>query len=208
GNQNQFIQTGQGFFVEAATPNVLSSIEIEENDKETGAAQTPMFRTNGGGLETFRIRLFKNINNNPTLLDGTVVAGHQNSSNAIDAEDGKKFGNFNENISIWKGNNTWLAVESRQLLDHNDTISIAISNMQQTTYQLEFEPGNMNVPGLSATLIDYFTNTTTPISLTSNTTYSFSVTSNTASQGTDRFDVVFNNTTPLDLKFVNISAEK
>jgi len=208
GNQNQYIQTGQGFFVEGNSVGNQSAVVIEENDKETSAAQTPMFRTNGGSLETFRIKLFKNINSVSTLLDGTVVAGHQNTSNAIDSEDGVKFGNFNENISIWKGNNIRLAIEGRQLLDNNDTVSMALSNMQQTAYQLEFEPGNMNVPGLSATLIDNFANTITPISLSSNTSYAFTVTSNAASTGNDRFKVVFNNTTPLAVQFVNVRAEK
>lgn len=208
GIQNQFIQTGQGFFVEGTTPNTQSTVVIEEDDKETSAAQTPMFRTNGSNLETFRIKLYKTINNNPVLLDGTVVVGHQNSNNGIDGEDGKKFGNFNENISIWKGNNTWLAIESRTLLDHNDTVSIAISNMQQTTYQFVFEPGNMTASGLNAVLIDNFTNTTTPISLTANSAYTFTVNSTTTSQGTDRFKIVFQNTTPLAVAFINISAEK
>jgi len=208
GNQNQYIQTGQGFFVEGNSVGNQSAVVIEEDDKETSAAQTPMFRTNGGSLETFRIKLFKNINNVSTLLDGTVVAGHQNTSNAIDGEDGVKFGNFNENISIWKGNNIRLAIEGRLLLDNNDTVSMALSNMQQTAYQLEFEPGNMNVPGLSATLIDNFANTTTPISLTANTTYNFTITSSSASTGNNRFKVVFNNTTPLSVQFVNVRAEK
>ncbi|HRO44175.1 MAG TPA: T9SS type A sorting domain-containing protein, partial [Flavipsychrobacter sp.] len=206
--QNQYIQTGQAFFVEALTPNTLSTVEIQENDKETNAAQTAVFRTNGGNMETFRINLKKSFNNNYGMIDGTLVNGHQNLSNTIGSGDATKFGNFNENISIWKGNNTWLAIEGRQLLDNNDTVAISVSNMQQTNYQLEFEPGNMNVAGLSATLIDNFANTTTPISLTANTAYSFSVTSNSASTGTNRFRVVFNNTTPLDLKFVNVRAEK
>jgi len=208
GNQNQYIQTGQGFFVEGNSVGNQSAVVIEENDKETSAAQTVMFRTNGGSLETFRMKLFKSINSNQTLLDGCVVAGHQSTSNAIDGEDGLKFGNFNENISIWKGNNIRLAIEGRQLLDNNDTLSVALGNMQQTAYQLEFEPGNMNVAGLSATLIDNFTNTTTPISLTANTTYNFSVTGSSTSTGNDRFKVVFNNTTPLAVQFVNVRAEK
>ncbi len=207
GNQDRYIQNGQAFFVEAETPNTLSTLEIQEDDKETGAVQTPVFRTNGGTLETFRVKLFKNVQNNAVLLDGTVVAAHQNGSNALDEEDAAKFGNFNENISI-RSNNTSLSVEARQLLDQGDTVCLHLGNTQQTAYQLVFEPGNMNVPGLSAILMDDFTHTTTPVSLTGSTTYSFSVTGNSASTGMNRFKVVFSNSSPLDLQFVQLGARK
>jgi hypothetical protein len=207
GNQNKYIQTGQGFFVEGTTPTVLSTVAIEENDKETAAPQTSMFRTNGGTLETFRVKLYKNINSTNTLLDGAVVASHQTSNNAIDGVDGIKFGNFNENIGILTAGKT-LSIDARQLLDNNDTVHVSLSSMQQTSYQLVIEPGNMSASGLYATLIDNFTNTVTPVSLSANTTYNFTVTSSPSSTGTGRFSVVFHSITPLDLKFVNISAIK
>ncbi len=206
-SQNQYIQIGQGFFVEGSSAGIASTIAIEENDKETAAPQTAMFRTNGGSLETFRVMLYKNTGTVATLLDGAVVASHQASNNAIDGVDGLKFGNFNENIGILTSGKV-LAIDARQLLDNNDTVHISLSSMQQTTYQLEIEPGNMSASGLYATLVDNYTNTITPVSLLANTTYTFNVTSNPASTGTERFTVVFNTITPLALKFINTSASK
>ena len=185
-NQNQYIQTGQGFIVEGTTPNVLANVSVEENDKETSAPQTAVFRTNGGSLETFRLNLYKNINNTATLLDGTVVAGHQTNNNAVDGVDGIKFSNFNENIGILTAGKV-LGIDARQLLDNNDTVNVTLSSMQQTNYQLVIEPGNMSASGLTATLIDNFTNTVTPVSLNSSTTYSFTVTASAASTGNGRF---------------------
>jgi hypothetical protein len=74
GNQNQYIQIGQGFFVEGNSVGIAATVAIEENDKETVAGQTPMFRTNGGSLETFRVMLYRDINSVSTQLDGAVVA--------------------------------------------------------------------------------------------------------------------------------------
>ncbi len=208
-NQDKYIQTGQGFFVEASTPNVPSTVAVEEDDKDTNPAhQANVMRTNGSNLELFRIKLYKNINSIATQLDGTVVAGHQSNNNAIDGVDGLKFGNFNENIGIYSSGKV-LAVEARQLLDNNDTVCVSLGNMQQTTYQLVLKPSlNMSTSGLYATLIDNFTNTTTPVSLSAITTYNFTVTASAASTGTGRFKVVFNTITPLSLKFVNTSATK
>ncbi len=208
-NQDKYIQTGQGFFVEAATPNVLSTVSVEENDKDTDPAhQANVMRTNGSALELFRIKLYKDINGVATQMDGAVVASHETSNNGIDDVDGLKFGNFNENIGILSSGKV-LAVEARQLLDNNDTVHVTLSNMQQTTYQLVLKPSlNMAASGLYATLIDNFTNTTTPVSLSAITTYSFTVTGSAASTGTNRFQVVFNTITPLAIKFVNINAIK
>ncbi len=205
GNQNQYIQTGQAFFVEGNNPGNQSKVEIKETNKETAAPQTNVFRGNSGSAETFRIQLYKPVNNNPALLDGTLAICHPNNSNAIDGNDAIKFGNFNEGIAILNGTKN-LSIEARAPLQHGDSVKIALSNMQQGNYQLVFEPGNFNTTALTATLYDRLLNTATPVSLDANTTYHFTVASGVASY-LNRFVVMFTNTSVLSLNFLAIHAK-
>lgn len=203
-SQTQYIQSGQAFFVRAISLGIPSTIEIQEDDKETSAPQ-PMFRLNAGGNELFRMKLYRCSATDSILLDGTVVVGNNNSSNTINDEDAAKLSNFNENLFIVRGGSN-LSIEARTLLDDGDTVRLGMSNMQQTTYLIEFEPNNMNVPGISAMLTDKFTNVSTPISLNGITRYAFSVTNSPASTGSDRFFVHFSNANPLAVKFLSFNA--
>lgn len=202
--QTQYIQSGQAFFVRAISLGIPSTIEIQEDDKETSAPQ-PMFRLNAGDNEIFRMKLYRCSATDSILMDGAVVVGNNNSSNMINDEDAAKLSNFNENLFIVRGGSN-LSIEARTLLDDGDTVRIGMSNMQQTTYLIEFEPNNMNVPGISAMLTDKFTNVSTPISLNGITRYAFSVTSSPASIGNDRFFVSFSNVTPLAIAVLNFNA--
>ena len=201
-SQTQVIQNGQAFFVEAAVGTPI--VTIEETDKETVAAQTAVFRTNGGMLEKLRVNLNSlPANNVPVLIDGALVKGHQNYNNGFTkSEDAYKFYNINESISI-RSNGIKLASEGRQLLDNGDTVKIGLNGMRQASFQLEIAPENFNAPGLTATLYDTYLNTTAPVSISSNTFYSFSVNATAASGNDNRFFLVFNNSTPLDVKFAS-----
>lgn len=207
GSQNRYLQTGQAFFVEATIPNQPSTVTIEENDKETNAPQTPMFRTNGGTLETIRLQLSRIGSQNTILLDGTVAACHQQNTNSVTAADAVKFNNFNETIAIKKGNQN-LAIESRQLYDIGDTLQLTLSGLQQTNYLLEIQANNINAPYLQATLYDAFLNTAIPISLTNDTSYNFSVTGNPAAAATERFFIVFSGTNPLSNVQIDLHGEQ
>jgi hypothetical protein len=207
GNQNRYIQNGQAFFVEATTPNQLSSVVIEENDKKTDTPQTAMFRTNGATLETFRVSLRKQTSGSSILLDGTVAACHQDNNDSIDAADAIKFSNFGETICIRSGGYN-LAIESRQLYDAGDTLKLGVGNLQQATYQLDFEPGNINVPYLNASLYDAFLDSFLSISLTSASSYQFNVTADTMSSASSRFLVVFGGTNPLNEIEIQLEARQ
>jgi len=205
GAQNQFIQTGQAFFVEGNSVGNLSSLIIEENDKEVNAAQTPMFRTNNGNTEIFRVTLSKQLNNSPIVLDGTVAICHQNYDTTIDGKDGSKFSNFNENISQLHGLKK-LAIESRPLFDIGDTLRLSMTGLQPSVYNLVFDPSNFNAPYLNASLYDKFLNTLNPISLVVPSNYSFTVSSTTGSFAPDRFSVVFGGSVPLNIEFTYFNA--
>jgi hypothetical protein len=202
--QNQYIQSGQAFFVQAASGG---NLDIFETDKETAQPNTAVFRTNNGDVETMRIVLKSAVvPTAPVDIDGALVICQQNYSNSVlPSEDGVKFSNFNESISVRNGT-TKLSIEKRALYDNGDTVKFSMSAMKQQPYELEFVPGNFNAPGLIATIYDNYLNTSQLVSLGSNTTYSFSVDANAASYSNNRFVLVFSGATPLDVKFVDVAV--
>jgi hypothetical protein len=207
--QTQYIQNGQSFFVQDSSTGI-ATIAIEEDDKETTASNNnnAVFRTNGGVLETLKIQLKAvPLNASPVAVDEALINCHQNSSLGVnEEEDGIKFLNFHESVAVVNGA-TKLSIDGRPLLDNGDTVRITLTGMRQRNYHIELHPGNLNVPGLSANLIDSYLNMTTPISLSNATSYSFSVDTNTSSAG-NRFYIVFANSTPLDLRFISVTARE
>jgi hypothetical protein len=206
--QDEYIQNGQAFFVAAAGPGQVT-MNIDEDDKATSTTQTAVFRTNGGNMETLRVNLNAVPQSAPaTLIDGALVNCHQNYNNSIvTGEDGTKFFNFNESISLIR-NGSKFAIEGRPLLDQGDTIRVGLNGMRQRSYQLELVPAAFNAPGLTAILFDNYLNTTTPISLSANTVYPFAVNAAVASGNDARFFIVFSNSTPLDLNQLKLSGER
>jgi hypothetical protein len=206
--QNQYLQNGQAAFVQAATL-APADISFEENDKETAASQTNIFRTNGGLTESIRLNL-KLVTSSSTanIIDGALITCHQNLSNAIaSGEDAPKFFNFNESISIRNGNGK-LSIEGRQLYDVGDTLRIGLDGMRQFNFKLEIAPSNMSGSGLAATLYDTYLNTLQPLTLSATGTYTFSVNGDPASASSSRFFIVFSNNTPLDGDYFTIDAAK
>jgi len=210
--QNQYIQSGQAFFVEAdatGVANGTATVQFQEADKETAASNNniPVFRVNGGQFEKLIVNL-KSVPATGTaaVIDGTLAVCHQTFSNGIDpSEDALKFSNFNENLFI-RNNNTSLAIEGRTLYDDGDTLMLGMSNMRQGNFQLEFTPVNMSASGLTATLYDNYLNTQSVVNLSGITSYPFTVNSTTGSSSPNRFAVVFHTANPLTLTFINVLA--
>ena len=141
-------------------------------------------------------------------IDGTINIFAPGFSNDIDASDAIKTLNLNENIGLLR-NNQILVIESRQPVISKDTIFYSLLNLKQQQYSLEFYPINMNLPGLSAVIVDRYLNTTTPLSLnTSPSSYIFTVTADAGSFAEDRFIVVLVQVEsgPLPVNFINIAA--
>ena len=141
-------------------------------------------------------------------IDGTINIFAPGFSNDIDASDAIKTTNANENIGLLRSNQTFV-IESRQPVISRDTIFYRLWNLKQQQYRLEFYPINMNLPGLSAIIVDRYLNTTTPLSLnTSPFNYNFTVTADAGSFAENRFIVVLVQVEsgPLPVNFLSIGA--
>jgi hypothetical protein len=203
GVSNTVIESGQAFFVYSRTTG--GTFTINENAKTTGV-NMPFRPLNGTNIPTFRTFVHA-VNGASTsyLADVNYVAFDASFSNGVDGDDVVKFTNTNENVAV-RRNNVDLLVESRQPVQNNDSILINMWNMRPQTYRFTFEPQHMNTVGATAMLVDRFTNTNTPISLTQNTTVDFNVTTDVLSANQDRFRIVFNVPNPVPVTFTNVTA--
>lgn len=205
------IQTGQAFMVQAS--GGTGSITLTEASKTTGNG-TNVFRpaapASGTGTKKMRARLYT-VGTSTVMADANVTVFDTQYANAVDGDDAIKLANGGENLAIARDGYN-LVVEGRQPVTEYDTTYFAIWNMrQQIQYRLEIVTENLNIPGLTAMLVDNFSNTVTPVDLAAgNTQYNFTVTPAAASSARDRFKIVYRQVqaAPVPVTFISISANK
>lgn len=144
-------------------------------------------------------------------VDGNIAILDNTFSNAVDAGDGiKTMHSTNENFDLLR-NGIELVLEQRKLVVTTDTLFFAMSNLKAQNYLLEFYPLNMNIPGLTAVLVDKYLNVRTPVNLNFTPVYyPFLVSSDAGSFASDRFMVIFfqADLAPLPVNFISIAANK
>jgi len=204
GAANQYIQSGQVFFVESS--GGVPTVSIQETHKASGN-NNGVFRMNTA-VESFRTELyFTDPNSFRRIADGVIAVYDNSYSAGIDSNDAKEINNWDENIAIAR-EGKHLAIEARPVILTRDTLPLFMNNMKQQPYEFEFTPSLFTNIGLKAELIDNFTATRTLLSVTATTVVPFTITSNPASSATDRFMVVFGPQTPLAVSDITIRANK
>lgn len=211
------IESGQAFFVHATgSAQMMNAFSVQGNaltfteSCKAAAAKAGNFARVSGNItnnkaQFFRVSLFTGSGPGAVMADGNSVAFDERYSNNIDGNDAMKLLNSGENFGIKRAGKT-LSIESRSLPNTTDTIFYSMSNMAQRTYQLRFLPENMQSAGIQAFLLDKFSNTSTPLSLTDSSFVNVSITSNAASAAADRFKVVFRQMNALPVTFISIKA--
>ncbi len=198
GVPNTLIQTGQAFFVHS-TPGA-GAVTLTEGSKTTGYKD--VFRPEGiGGQLTTDLYEGSAAN----LSDVTVSVFNNNYSDAVDANDAIKLSNNGTNMGILRDGKI-LSIEGRQQISSSDTIYYNMWNLQAQQYKFSFVPSGLNAAGLTAYLQDSYLGTSTPVDLNSGTSISFTVDNNVASSRSDRFRLIFNNSTPVPVTYTNVKA--
>ena len=199
------IQSSQGIFVQttsAGTPSVVFS-ESNKNDSNNLA----IFRTQGSPVPSMVANLYKNDNGSLHFADGTLAQFDDNWSGDVDFYDGIKFGNVNEQFSLYR-NNKSLAIERRPLVQICDTLFFKLTKTTQRLYSLEISFSDFNLTALKGVLVDKFTGTHTDLNLQGSENIDFAVTSDPASASADRFYIVFKSSNPLPVTISSIRAWK
>jgi hypothetical protein len=202
-NANQYIQSGQAFFVEAnggGSPVLV----ISETNKST-TNKTAVFRSSNT-INKLGFGISKNITNlGVRNVDGSTVVFGDLETNDIDTSDATKLTNSGENISILK-NEKNLSIESKALPVNGDTIYLRMWQMvNNTAYTLTLFGGDF-ASAVPAYIQDTYTNTERLVKIGDTTNLTFTaLTANTATFA-NRFRVVFRGTTTLPLSTINLQA--
>lgn len=193
------IQSWQSFFVLSSGPN--PSLTFNETDKSD--LNRPVFRTTESTPHlTVQLLLPKQVAEGGAA-DGFVTFFDDTFSAFIGEEDLYKFMNEDENIGINRDGKV-LSIEGRKTITQNDTLSIKMWQMRQSAYSFKIGSYNFS-PVISCYLEDAYLKTTTPIH-SGNTLFSFSFTSDSGSFASDRFKIIFKNSTILPVQFSGIKG--
>ncbi|UAY51600.1 beta strand repeat-containing protein [Ferruginibacter albus] len=203
GSANTRIESGQAFFVQ--TTAASASVPFTENCKVSSSQM--VFRPVGSDAPTGKIKttLTRTTGTNAGLIDINVVVYKDSYSDAVDNNDALELNNGASLSILRDGKN--LIIEGRQTISNTDTIFFNMKQISAGQYKLTFEPAYFTT-ATSASLIDNYFHTITPISLTTTTEIAVTVDNNTASSAANRFKIVLDNSTPVPVTFVSVKAVK
>ena len=168
----------------------------------TNAQQTSS--REGVTIPTLEINLYaRAMNGSMFLADGVLQNFNNDYSAAVDNMDVRKFMNATDNLAIKNGDYN-LIVERRPGICTADTLQLMLTGTRVAPYRFEIDPSVLNCPHLKAFLIDKFSKTETPVSLTTVTSITFNITAEPSSRAANRFMVVYRMQDPV--RFTAITA--
>jgi hypothetical protein len=203
GTSGDRLASGQAFFVEATKAGSAGTVTFQEAHKTSGVIpNTQYFGTNA--IKMLRIAL-KTSSGNP--LDDIVVRFAANGTkDTYNPEmDAESFDAGSQVIKTIKGTRL-LAISTLPDSITIDTALLDVASNANGTFELYFSDYQNIDSSVAITLIDNFLGNTQDVR--SNQTYLFNVTSDSASQGKNRFAVIFNGASALPVNFTNVSATK
>jgi len=204
--QDNHIQSSQAFFVETAA-NAPASLTFTENNK-SAVNNLSVFRPAGDENGHIRVGLYiVQADGSERLADETLTEFNDNFNEGINYEDGLKFGNINENLSLLLNGST-LCAERRPPVTDNDTIFFKLTKMRQFNYRLHIHADDISTQPVQAFLEDIYTATQTPINVDGVSQYDFVVTADPLSSAASRFRIVFRQLSTLPVTFKDIQGTK
>jgi hypothetical protein len=188
---NELLQPGQAFFVQTDNPGA-ATFTFEEVDKTPAGTQTSVFSPlNVYPVLNSALYYTDSLAKNKPEMDAFAVVFDNNFSDAIDREDGQKYPNSDENMSV-KRNGSLLALELRSMYNGGTEIPISITNYIRQNYTMRLKWNNPANAGYDAKLVDNYNGTETAINFSGNTDYVYTVNSSIpGSIAADRFKIVF-----------------
>lgn len=204
---NQYIQSGQGFFVQTTGPS--PSLTIREVDK-VSVFNSQAFRTGSttgvNDVPLLAINLLYNNAGSRVLADGALAAFDEGFSTGIGNEDAAKIENGTESLSISRSGQL-LSIEGRPMPAGKDTLFLNTARLTRPQYMLQIFARQLDGGKTTAYLHDSYLNSIQPLSLTDTNTLAFSINlAESASYSMNRFYIVFSSAAVLPVAFTSISA--
>lgn len=199
---NQYIQSGQGFFVRtSATSPVLT---IKESDKVSNYNANAFRTSTSNNIPLIAVNLFDNTGK--TLIDGTLTAFSKTFSNEIKNEDAQKIAGSAEVVAIEVGKEL-LSIDARQFPQKNDTIFLKASKLTKPQYTLQIFTNAMDTGTVQPYLEDTYLHTVQTLSTKDTNRIAFNVTSDAASSNANRFRILFSASAPLPVTITPTESE-
>jgi hypothetical protein len=196
GTLRNYIESGEAVFVQSN--GSAGTITVRETDKTTSSLNVSRGAVASKSsiiIPTLDISLYeKNNTDSSTLLDAVSVNFDDNFSSSIDNEDVRKLTNPNNSLTIYSHTKK-LAVEKRPMPTTADSIFLNIAGITSTKYEFEIYPTLLSNVGVEAFIYDKFLQVNIPISTSEITYVNFDITASNASKATDRFVIVFKQST-------------
>ncbi len=201
GVSGDYIASGQAFFVQAANP-IANSAAVTFNESHKISNVVPNTRYFGtASNQLLRIGLNSTANNR---LDEIVVRFRGDGTSSYNPQiDAASLNAGNQVLVALKGGNK-VAIATLPQKIVNETAQLGVASTTSGTYRLAFRDYEGLDKTTSIVLVDKFLNKTQDIRL--NQQYDFNVTSDTASQGNNRFEVIFKGGSTLPVNFTNVTA--
>ena len=181
------------FFVQ---PTVGTTLAFTEANK-TASATANLYRT-----ATASNQLEVQVNYNGGYADKLFVRNNATASTTKEATDGSKLSNPDVNIYAIASGNDQLTLDSRPIAN-NTIIPVGFTSTIQSNFEIALNSNTLN-NGLDVIVKDKFLNV--EHTLTTSNPYIIAVTADAASQGENRFELVFRNSSALPTNFVSVSA--
>ncbi|HMK03339.1 MAG TPA: T9SS type A sorting domain-containing protein, partial [Ferruginibacter sp.] len=200
---NQYIQSGQGFFVKTTGPSPVLTIREQDKAADFNALA---FRPTGT-LPLLAVNLQYVSSGTKILADGVLAVFDPAFPNAAGAEDATKMANTAESMAILN-DTTLLSIDARQMPQNNDTLYLNVSRLTKPQYILQVFAEQMDPGTIQAFLQDRYLNTLQPLTLNDTNSIVFNVSAGIpASADVNRFRIVFHSSVVvLPVKFISIKA--
>lgn len=202
---NQYIQSGQGFFVK--TTGASPVLTIREQDKVSNFNANAYRGLVADKLPLLAVNLQYVSSGVTTLADGVLAVFDSSFTNIPTDEDASKIPNTAESISILNST-AQLSIDARKMPQINDTLFLNVLRLTKPQYNLQIFSEQIVGTGVEAYLQDNYLNTTQPLSLSDTNNIVVNINAAIpASFDINRFRIVFHKSVViLPVKFVSIKA--
>jgi hypothetical protein len=192
---NQYIQPGQAFFIKNTVLGTPGSLTFSESDK-AGTVTNNFYRTASNPMTRLDLQVFETSELAPGAypIDAAVCVFDNQFTNAIENGDAAKLSSGGENIAILNGG-TLLCIDARPQVTATDEVLVQLQQfMANKGYTFKAKFNNFDA-ATTPFLVDSYLNQNTALANNGTTDVAFVTTTDAASFNSNRFKIVFQNTT-------------
>lgn len=198
---NQYIQPGQAFFVKNTTLGTPGSITFYETDK-LGTNSNNFYRTTTTNFSRIELQVYQTseLSLGGYPIDAAVSVFDSQFTNALENGDVTKLSTGIENISFLNSNLS-LAIDARPQVIPTDELLIQLHQFKANkNYTFKTHFSNFDI-STTPFLVDTYLNQYIPLSNTATTDVVFTTTDDVLSYASNRFKIVFQNSTLTNTDF-------